>query len=245
MSKINFIIFYSIGILIILFPYNLLSISENNIYYIDCLIKTIYFLIVLFVCLRYKYIKINSLTKEWYFLLPFVITLGNNLYVVLLFKNINITNDISYLYNDAILFLGVSLFEEIIFRGLMFRSILNKTKKVILSIILSSIVFGLMHFININESGIFNTSLQVLYSTCTGALFCFIYWYSNNLFLAIIAHFIFNYCNQTLYLYLYKGDYTKEFYIFAIVNIIITLIYTLFLYQRKKTTNKLTLSSFE
>ena len=109
-------------------------------------------------------------------------------------------------YWDAIL-AGIS--EELVFRLVIFNIILIKIFKLSLnkSIIISSILFGLMH---INQYISFGTNIYTAISTIissipSGAIFAYVYA-NTNLTTAIILHFLYDMfcfvflrCNPTIY----------------------------------------------
>ena len=96
---------------------------------------------------------------------------------------------------DFILFgiycLTVGLFEEFIFRGVIFSALADvfpKNKKgFLLTYVISSIVFGLAHIIN-------GVSIQILYTMLTGGLFAFCLIKTKNLFCCAAVHAIYNFC---------------------------------------------------
>lgn len=100
---------------------------------------------------------------------------------------------------DFILFSGycltVGLFEECIFRGVIFSILAgllpNNKKGLVLSLITSSLVFGLAHLLNGFSLA---TLLQVGYTTLTGALFGFCLIKTKNIFCCAMVHSVYNFC---------------------------------------------------
>lgn len=98
-----------------------------------------------------------------------------------------------------IITLVIGIYEELLCRGLLFNSFENyfgNTKKgIYLSAILSSLVFGIMHLMNLIwfPSLIISTTCQVIYATFVGFLFCVIYYRSKNLISCILLHGIFDF----------------------------------------------------
>lgn len=90
----------------------------------------------------------------------------------------------------------ISTFEELIFRKLLFLSILKQTKtkkRYLYSITLSSFIFAVLHLINlIGGASFLPTLLQVGYSFLIGMMLCLILLISNNIVLCIIIHSIYN-----------------------------------------------------
>lgn len=98
---------------------------------------------------------------------------------------------------EAILYiltmLLVGFLEEIIFRGLLFNAMRKDGVKS--AIIVSSLTFGIGHFVNLfNGSGteLLPNLLQVLYATAAGFMFVMIYYKTDSLLICIVAHGVFN-----------------------------------------------------
>ena len=102
---------------------------------------------------------------------------------------------------DFLLFAGycavIGLFEECVFRGIIFSvlaGVFPKNKKgLLLTILVSSIVFGLAHFLNGFSLG---TLLQAGYSMLTGALFAFCLIKTKNIFCCAAVHSVYNFCGM-------------------------------------------------
>lgn len=94
---------------------------------------------------------------------------------------------------------AIGIYEELLCRGLLFNSFENyfgDTKTgIYLSAIFSSLVFGIMHLINLiwSPSLIISTTCQVIYATFVGFLFCVIYYRSENLISCMLLHGIFDF----------------------------------------------------
>ena len=76
--------------------------------------------------------------------------------------------------------------EEIIFRGVIRRFIKNN----ILFIIISALVFGVLH--TIGESSILNIFVMALPYSVLGAYLAYVYTKTNNIFTSITSHAIIN-----------------------------------------------------
>lgn len=96
-----------------------------------------------------------------------------------------------------VLFAGVGAFsvglcEELIFRGVIFnklQELLSGRKNVFLvSALVSSCVFGLVHFENLIEQTFISTVMQVYFAFATGLCFCGIYLFSRTLLIPILLH---------------------------------------------------------
>ena len=111
----------------------------------------------------------------------------------------------SILYCENIFLYGLetlsrALFEEILFRGIIFGVILSKyydsKNGVMKSVIISGLIFGLAHIVNIwtqphvSARGTLN---QVYAATCLGAMYCAIYLRTRSIIVLGLLHFISNF----------------------------------------------------
>lgn len=86
----------------------------------------------------------------------------------------------------------VGLSEEILFRGIIFGALRQK-HSLIWSIVVSSLVFGLLHLVNLGSGqSLSATVYQVVNAACLGALFCAILLQTNSLWFPIALHTIWN-----------------------------------------------------
>ena len=96
---------------------------------------------------------------------------------------------------DFLLFGGycllVGLFEECIFRGIVFSvlaSLFTQNKKgFLLTYVISSATFGLAHIIN-------GISIQIAYTMLTGGVFAFCLIKTKNIFCCAVVHGAYNFC---------------------------------------------------
>lgn len=95
--------------------------------------------------------------------------------------------------------LSVGLFEELIFRVIIFSflaDLFSKDKKGFLkTFVLSSVIFGIVHLMNIlSGASVPATLLQVVYTTLTGGLFAFAFIKTQNVLFAAFIHALYNFC---------------------------------------------------
>ena len=159
-------------------------------------------MIILCVLVFYKQLRDNFKTfKEnikayMRFIMPrlgmaYVFLLIFSIISVLLTKNATSVNQktveslpIYYTLPAAVIY--APIVEEILFRGVFRRLIKNN----VLFIIISALVFGLLH--TMNESSIFNMFVMALPYASLGAYLAYIYVRTNNIFSSITSHAIFN-----------------------------------------------------
>ena len=96
--------------------------------------------------------------------------------------------------------MGVGLFEETVFRGLLFgvfRKYFGDNRKgIYTSVLLSALLFGCIHLENllVYPNLVISTTAQVIYAFFAGVLFAVIYYRTENLLPCIILHGVFDFC---------------------------------------------------
>lgn len=129
----------------------------------------------------------------------FLIAVNNFPFVSFFSGECGISVDLERIFIFAIICIGTGFFEEMAFRGCAFMILLkSRTKsraKVFLAILFSSVVFGLIHFVNI----FFGASplavlLQIGYSALIGALCSMVLLLTGNIWLCVILHATYNFC---------------------------------------------------
>jgi membrane protease YdiL (CAAX protease family) len=94
----------------------------------------------------------------------------------------------------AIATLIVGFSEELLVRGIAVNSLLNSGYSVLLTGIISSFIFGLLHFINyFNGQDIKKTTVQVIGTILMGLNFYIIFIITGSLWAPIIFHFLFDF----------------------------------------------------
>jgi membrane protease YdiL (CAAX protease family) len=110
----------------------------------------------------------------------------------------------NYIFNPEILITGYNWFiffifmlipgiwEEIAFRGVILNLQLQKYSKNTV-VFLNGLLFGLFHFVNILFGQAFGpTLIQVIYASCIGIAFAYMYIKTNSLLPSIILHYLFD-----------------------------------------------------
>ena len=104
------------------------------------------------------------------------------------------TTDVQKLTGLLILCALIGITEEFLCRGWLQNEFLERfsdnKKSVIISIFLSSLIFGLMHITNVftTSQNLFETLLQIINATSLGFLFGTIYYKTKNIWSVIILH---------------------------------------------------------
>ena len=153
-------------------------------------------LAAIFLMIRLK-IQLFNKPQYWLYLIPCLIIAIDNFQFSSYFKgNMQLVNGKPL---DFILFggycLAVGLFEECIFRGIIFSvlaSCFSYDKKGLWkTYIVSSVLFGAAHLFNGFSVA---TILQIGYSTLTGGLFAFVLLKTKNIFCCAFVHALYNFC---------------------------------------------------
>ena len=96
-----------------------------------------------------------------------------------------------------------AFFEELLFRGMLFNALYESSSKtfkgVFRSIIISSVVFGAAHFLNLLGGAAFLPTLaQAGYTTLIGALCAFLLFKTRNVIFPCLMHAVYNVCGLIL-----------------------------------------------
>lgn len=143
---------------------------------------------------------ISSGPKVIYLVWPAVILIFFNMPYDLLLSG-KYSADVSLILPLVLRYTGVGLIEESFFRGLILAILLSawgiNKKGIYRSVIVSSILFGLVHLTNLfnilkGKDVMIETISQVFYVTFLGIFFAAIYLRTKNLWIAVIIHSLFD-----------------------------------------------------
>jgi len=89
--------------------------------------------------------------------------------------------------------LGVSLWEEVLFRGIIYGANLTLTHNTVVAIISSSLLFGLFHLRNLWWADRRRVTVNCLYTgLVAGPIFALVRLWSGDIYLCILVHFLHN-----------------------------------------------------
>ena len=182
LAMILFIVYLSQNILRNIFV-NMLAINEL----VATLITVMVFgALAIFLVKKDNYFKVRCTSKTC---ITYIIIVTLILSVINLFPfdlSIGITT-LSVFF--TMLFVG--LMEELIFRGCIYKICDEKwgDQK---AVILSSVLFGLIHIINVLNDDILMVVLQMVYATCIGIVYAMLMYKKQGIILCILAHAIVN-----------------------------------------------------
>ena len=106
--------------------------------------------------------------------------------------------DIYALFNLALYCIFIGIVEEFLCRGWLLNEFLerysNNKKEIVLSILFSSFIFGVIHFINIGETqGVFETLVQVMNAAASGVFLALVYYKTKNIWVVVASHAIWDF----------------------------------------------------
>lgn len=136
--------------------------------------------------------------KAFLISIPALLIVMNNFPISAYLKgNASITEPVFTIVLFFLFTITISLFEEIIFRGVVLNLFIeqkDQTKKnIFLAMIYSSGIFAFIHLLNLlGGAGFLPTILQVGYTFLTGMMFAYLYLVTKNILIPIIIHAIYN-----------------------------------------------------
>lgn len=190
---------------------------------ISFIVNTILSVVLLALIIIDKKTKYYGLTrvknaKKFLYFLPLVIigTVG-------LWNGIDINKSTNEIIFHILTMINIGFLEEIIFRGIVYKSIEKDNQK--LAIIISSITFGIGHIVNLlNGADLVPTLMQICYAITIGFLFVTIFNKSKSLIPCIITHIAVNSLSV-----LGVNSTGISTYLIPIMLIIISISYTAFI----------------
>lgn len=197
----NAIITVLLAIAVSAFPFSeVLSLSKTYSYYLDAAFRLICSSGFIYLAFTYGFGGLFKFkAKKIYALLPcYLVAVNNFPFIALLsgqaYVDITATEIIGY----ALFSLSVALFEEVVFRGIVFPLIYLKTKNykhgLLYAILISSLIFGGVHLVNIfGGSDIGAVLLQMFYTFLMGCMCCVAFLVSQSVLVPFTLHFIFNF----------------------------------------------------
>lgn len=140
----------------------------------------------------------------------FIVTLVNLIFSLIEFSEYPVV--VPSLYLIIIVFMEqvfVGIFEEFLFRGLILNTLLekmkdNQLKSKIIAIVISSVLFGVVHFLNLinNPNMIYFSIQEVCFAIFTGIFLGALYLRSKNIWVVVFYHALID----------LAGDFTIIFY---------------------------------
>ena len=187
--------------------------------------------------------KFTRPVKAILIMLPALLISGNNFPIIAYFDSRAILLEpVQSVYIFILECISIGFFEEIIFRGMILLLIMQrlpKTKKgVFQAIVISSIVFGLVHSLNLFAgASISSVLLQIGYSFLMGMMWSVLFLATKNIWFTMILHASYNFFGLVLFqLGSVSGRYDVVTLWTTILLAVLVAIYSSILFMRLKVT---------
>jgi len=120
----------------------------------------------------------------------------------------------------------IGFIEEMIFRGLLFRALLEQNSAPV-AISISAVTFGIGHLVNLlaGQGGV-ETLIQVVFAILWGYLFTLVFYYSESLLVCIPVHGLINAFSK------FAASSGERDLLYPLVTVAVSLIYCIYLYRR-------------
>ena len=169
---------------------------------------------------HYGFVKVKNIKKYLYFI-PLIIIISTNLW-----GGINVEKSLSECIFFVINMINVGFIEEVIFRGFLFK--MMEKDSVLIAIYVTSITFGIGHFINLLMGAEFvSTLFQMISGISIGYLFAIIFYKTKSLIPCIVTHSLLN----ALSVFYVETNLSLFINIFLII---IPFIYARYIYKTKR-----------
>lgn len=187
---------------------------------------------------RYGFPEENFFAKDkpiaFLFLPLFLLCFTNLLYLAIDNGNIAANPNYLYLFHYFGYYLLVAFAEELLFRYALI-AVLPKTWRKEWRLLLSALIFALLHLANLFAgSNVLSTLAQVGYTFVLGLFLGFIYLYGGGFLLAFLLHFLFDFFNAGLYSLLNDKEESSVFYVVNIAIGAALIIYSLLIYRKRR-----------
>ena len=168
--------------------------SSNYIAGIICRLLIIFFSI--FLIIKYDFLKINGINKRvslknmQAIIFPFLIMGAILNSHIAIFKEA----DTSHVIIFIVFTLSVGFAEELVFRGTILPMLIKKFGKINTSVLITSALFGLIHYINVvyHPELMDKINSKVIFAFSMGVFFSGLFLRTGNIIIASLLHFFFN-----------------------------------------------------
>lgn len=170
---------------------------------------------------KYGLIKWRGHAREYLFFLPVLVLMTGNLWggVGMAYEGT------AQLFAVLSMFL-VGLVEELIFRGLLFRALLQRDAPPV-AITISAVTFGIGHIVNLLAGqGSLESLIQVIFAVAWGFLFTMLFYHSGSLLVCIFVHGMVDVFAK------FTTGVSRSDYIYVTVTILVSIAYCLYLSRR-------------
>ena len=213
-------------------PFSLFIEDKYVLFVIDIILKIISIIYIFRYAKKEKLgeIKLSKIDNKIFTLIPLIILCFSN-FLVVIFQNVELKTsiDIFNIVSGLISCIGVAVIEELLFRCFVLEEFL-KYKGKFLTVVYSSLAFGLTHLLNISSlSMIPGVLIQVCYTFFLGFVLGFIYLKTRNIVVPITLHFLFNLINNIVVTELYSFKLDITYYLINVLVGLLIMVYIIVL----------------
>lgn len=169
---------------------------------------------------KYGLVKWRGSAREYLYFLPMLVLMTGNLW-----GGAGIAYEGSAQLFAVLSMLLVGVVEELIFRGLLFRALLEQNAPPV-AITISAVTFGIGHIVNLlaGQGGL-ESVIQVLFAVAWGFLFTLVFYHSGSLLVCIFVHGMVDVFSK------FAAE-NQSGYIYVAVTILVSIAYCLYLSRR-------------
>ena len=242
MEKDTKVRIYSISLLVLIYliltsiPFSLFIHNENVLYFLDMGLRLSFIPIYFIYTKKEKLESFKPLRfdKKDVLFIPFMLLTMSNMFVAFVSRFNLVKLDTIDMVKMLFFYILVALSEEALFRVVINTELIKHNSR-IKTIVYSSLIFGLIHLVNISSfSSIPFVLLQVVYSFGLGLVLSLIYTYTSNFLYIFLVHFLFDFINGYLSVNMYEFSYNVWFFVINIAISIIFILYGIFIYKIKE-----------
>ncbi len=177
------------------------GVSETAELYITAAVKFAFCGVMVYLSYSYGFNELlKPKTNKIYLVIPcFFVVINNFPFIAVFTKTAVITAGVADIIGHTLFCCSVALFEEIAFRGivlpLVYLKMKTKKKAVFFSVLISSLIFGAAHLVNVfGGGGIGSVLIQTCYTFLIGGMCGFALCVTKSVFVPFLLHFLFNFC---------------------------------------------------
>lgn len=149
---------------------------------------------VLFGSKKGKWYKRNRKMISWFIAIEIIASLTMNTFLLNLQNVELILRPFQEIVMFPIFMLLIGIAEEVLFRGLIAESMRKVFRDNDMGAIISGILFGLMHLVNLRSCDVTGVLVQVCSAAAAGMLMADMYYYSGTIWTSVIFHSAIDFC---------------------------------------------------
>lgn len=170
---------------------------------------------------KYGLVKWRGDAKEYLYFLPaLILTTGN------LWDGFGMAYSGAAQVYAVLSMLLVGLVEELIFRGFLFRALLERDPAPV-AITISAVTFGIGHIVNLLAGqGGMESLIQVIFAIAWGFIFTFMFYKSGSLWVCIVVHGLVDVFSK------FTGAESRSDYLYVAATIFVAVVYCVYLSRK-------------